>query len=160
MKCPVENKLLLYIDRELSDSEITEFETHLNDCACCKDGLHFFSNIEEAFHCEIFMPDDFTDKVMNKIDKTSSCVDFLLSACIALIFLLIFFFPCSYNLLPLIGTVIVKCLPFFKYIPWLVFELLKQNMTFLVFYSTLLMAFITYFIFIKKRPVSIKHYII
>ncbi|MEQ8168532.1 MAG: zf-HC2 domain-containing protein [Candidatus Eremiobacterota bacterium] len=161
MKCPWEDKLILYLEKELSDNERDKFKEHLEGCSICKEDMKIFKKIEEDFHCEISVPDDFTEHVINKIGEERSIVNILVSAGISVFFLAVFFF-CGYsNPLPVIGIIMVKLFFVLKDMPLteLFFVCLKQNMIFLIFYSALLMVFITFFT-VRKKGIFIKHYII
>ncbi|MEQ8225723.1 MAG: zf-HC2 domain-containing protein, partial [Candidatus Eremiobacterota bacterium] len=155
MKCPLEDKLVLYLEKELSDKEIDDFEHHLEGCSICKEDMKIFEKIEKDFDSEISVPDDFTGHVMNRIDEQTSIINIIVSAGISMFFLIVFFY-CGYsNPLPVIGTIMVRLFFVLKDMPLmeLFFACLKQNMMFLIFYSALLMVFITFFTVRKKAIV-------
>jgi hypothetical protein len=161
MNCPFEDKLILYLEKELSDDERDEFKSHLEECTLCKEDMKFFEKIEKDFHCEISLPDDFTEKIMDRIDERISLANILICTFISLLFVLIFFFGGYCNPMPVIGNIMVRLFFVLKDMPLtdLFFECLRQNITFLVSYSALIMAFITFFT-IKKKSIFIKNYVI
>ncbi len=161
MNCPLEDKLILYLEKELSDKERDYFEQHLEECNICKEDMNMFEKIDKDFHCEISVPDDFTDHIINRIDEPVSTVNILVSAAISAFFLVVFFF-CGYsNPLPVIGNIMVRLFFVLKDMPLieLFFACLKQNMIFLIFYSALLMVFITFFT-VRKKGIFLKNYVI
>lgn len=161
MNCPMEDKLILYLEKELSDKERNDFEDHLEGCSICKEDMKFFEKIEKDFHCEISVPEDFTRHVMNRIDEKMSTMNILVSAGISAFFLIVFFY-CGYsNPLPVIGNIMVRLFFVLKDMPLmeLFFACLKQNMMFLIFYSALLMVFITFFT-VRKKGIFVKNYVI
>ena len=161
MNCHFEDKLLLYLEKELSDDERDEFECHLEECALCKADMKFFEKMEKDFHCEISVPDDFTEKVMDRIDGRISSANILICSFISLLFIMIFFFGGYCSPLPVIGNIMVRLFFVLKDMPLvdLFFECLRQNITFLVSYGALITAFITFFT-IKKKGIFIKNYVI
>ena len=65
-----EDKIELYIDKELSTDEIKEFEMHLNTCPSCRENLEFAIALRKTLR-EIELPSppkDFLDRVNNAID--------------------------------------------------------------------------------------------
>ncbi len=159
MKCPFEDKLVLYLEKELSYKERVDFEEHLEECSICREDMKIFEKIEKDFDCKISVPDDFTGHVMNRIDEQTSIINIIVSAGISVFFLVVFFY-CGYsNPLPVIGNIMVRLFFVLKDMPFmeLFFACLKQNMIFLIFYSALLMVFITFFT-VRKKGIFLKNY--
>ncbi|WFA08742.1 hypothetical protein [Tissierella sp. Yu-01] len=61
---------LLYKNKALSSEKLEEMEEHLYNCDLCMDIFLSLIDVEEIKIAEAAIPEDFTNKVMNKISKS------------------------------------------------------------------------------------------
>jgi len=152
--CPCEETLFLYMDKKLSEKDLKEMEEHLAICLSCKRETEFLKKFEKDFKTDIPLPEDFTCKVMGRIDQSDLILNILSALMVTLLFTVLFF---SLNItppLPAAGEIIVRLFVALRDISSNIWgELLRQNALFFFSYITLLMA-VTLFFILKKKTFS------
>lgn len=151
-ECPFSEKLYLYIDGELEESEAQDVEAHLSECPICTREAELLRGFENAVQGDIPIPGDFTAKTMGKIREPLNAREIILSLVVSALFIGVFFFVHGADPLPAFGALLSKFVIFAKdHAPFRILnELLAQNSTILVSYMVAMAAIMLVW---KRKPI-------